>query len=575
MKIKDLFLPALTLGTLAFAGVSCSPDVIEVEDIRVVGLAVQPITASVYEGETVQLEAVITPSDATQQGVEWSSNDEKIATVDGRGLVTGIAPGKVSITATSRDGGYTAHSRITVSTREEPGPGPGPGPEPPPSPVYRTWTDTGAEVPAYPDYNAVSSLDDFPRIDIRTDSGQPVQSKTQYEGGSISFRDPKQMYSEVTEIKDLRMQIRGRGNTTWEGPWGAKNPYRIKLDEHTKLFGMKGDRDWILLSDRLDPSMMRTAVALRISRLVSMPWTPKFRMAEVYLNGNYAGLYYLVEQKEADRDNKIPITVAVDGEVENGGYLLELDDKEDSDVSFWSSTFGKKIKYKDPDPNDTDALKRMTDAQRTYITDYFNTVEKKLANRAFEGEDNYKDYIEMDSWIQNFFVHEISMNIDGNMRLSTYFAKDRDTRLFMPLVWDFDRAFGNASYQVGDFALPQGWPYGWFVRIRGGYPDGYSFGRKPSWYQYLFEDPEFVARVKELWDLYKPRLDVIPEFMDKMLEYNRLALQHNDTKFHNNYEVRIRQLRSDYLKRLQWMDTNIKNLQPQRYNQATGAFEDL
>ena len=31
------------------------------------------------------------------------------------------------------------------------------------------------------------------------------------------------------------MQIRGRGNTTWEGQWGAKNPYRIKLDEHTRV----------------------------------------------------------------------------------------------------------------------------------------------------------------------------------------------------------------------------------------------------------------------------------------------------------------------------------------------------
>lgn len=648
MKFKNIRL--LALVTLAFAGVSCQPDVIEEVKILVKGVSVSPITASVYEGETVQLEAAVTPADATDKTVSWSSNNEQIATVDGNGLVTAVAPGKVSITVTARDGGLTAHSRITVLPPFDPTVHvtgislnkstatlqPGAvleltarlEPENADDQVITwsssnsavatvdggkvtavalgtaditvtahdggfkatcsvrvvgqddRWADTGAEVPAWPTYNAVSSYQDFPRIDIQTASGQPVRSKDTYESGTISFKDPKKMYSDVTEVNNLKMQIRGRGNTTWEGQWGSKNPYRIKLEEHTKLFGMKGDKDWILLSDKLDPTMMRTAVALRISRLVSMPWTPKFRMAEVYLNGKYAGLYYLVEQKEADRENKIPISVAVPGETEDGGYLLELDNKDDGDSYFISGTFGKMVKYKDPDPNDDDAGKRMTQAQKQYITDYFNTVEKKLSGRKFTGQDSYKDYIEMDSWIQNFFVHEISMNIDGNMRLSTYFAKDRDTKLFMPMVWDFDRAFGNASYQVGDFGLSQGWPYGWFVRIRGGYPWGeleysYQYGRRATWYQYLFEDQEFVDRVKELWTLYKPRLDMIPEFIDKMLEYNRPALQHNDTKFYNNYESKVKQFRSDYLKRIEWLDTNIRNLKPQRYNPGTGTFQDL
>ncbi len=545
------------LGTLALAGVSCQPDVIEEVTVPVTAVSVHPDNLALQKGMSYALEATVTPADATVPGVYWSSTDTRVVTVDENGLVTAIAPGYADVTVTTRDGGKTARCQVTVA-----------------DPSASRWTDTGAEVPAWPTYNAVSSLADFPRIDIKTNSGQPVRSKDTYEGGTISFRDPKKMYSDVAELKDLKMQIRGRGNTTWEGQWGAKNPYRVKLEEHTKLFGMKGDKDWILLSDRLDPTMMRTAVALRISRLVSMPWTPKFRMAEVYLNGKYAGLYYLVEQKESDRENKIPITVVAPGETD-GGYLLELDDKEDSDAYFWSSTFGKKIKYKDPDPKDDDAAKRMTAAQKSFITNYFNKVERKLAAREFTGDDSYKAYVEMDSWIQNFFVQEISMNIDGNMRLSTYFAKDKDTKLFMPFVWDFDRAFGNADYQVGDFALPQAWPYGWFVRIRGGYPDWDTRGKKPSWYQYMFEDPEFVDRVKELWTLYRPRLDMIPEFMDKMLEYNRLALDHNDTKFRNNYESKVRQLRSDYLKRLEWMDKNIGDLKPQRYNQNTGTYQDL
>lgn len=449
------------------------------------------------------------------------------------------------------------------------------------------WKDTGANVSVYPSYKAVSTLEDFPRIEIATDSGNDIWSKETYVAGRITLKDPAGMYSDVRELSNLRLNIRGRGNSTWNAyDRGYKNPYRLKLvteDQSAKspqkLFGMKGDSDWILLSDLLDYTQMRTALAFQISRLVSMPWTPDFRAAELYLNGDYQGLYLLVEHKEVDRKNKVPIEVNY-GTVESG-YLLELDLKSDSDAYFTSEHFYKRVKFKDPDPNDEDAAKRLTSAQRQYIVDYFNDVEDAMQSRDW---DRVHNLIEMDSWIQNFFVHEISMNIDGNMRLSTYFAKDTDTKLFMPFVWDFDRAFGNASYQQGDFALPEAWPYGWFVRIRGGYPDGdvssshphriYGKGKFPAYYQYLFEDPVFVARVKELWALYRPRLDGLTMYLDKMVEYDKLALDHNASLFHS-YASRVQTLRSDLMARLSWMDARISSLQPQRYNPSTGAFEDL
>ena len=55
----------------------------------------------------------------------------------------------------------------------------------------------------------------------------------------------------------------------------------------------------------------------------------------------------------------------------------------------------------------------------------------------------------------------------------------------------------------------------------------YYDGSRKSYYQYLFEDPVFVAALKERWKLVKPRLDKIPGFIDKMTEYNKLAYDHN------------------------------------------------
>ena len=566
VRIKSVFAFLAVLSVLLISFPACQPDLIKEDPtIPVQGISLQPLGFTLEAGQTSQVILTVIPADATDPSVRWITDNAGVATVRD-GLVTAVSSGQARITAISNDGGFRATCFVTVPG-DEPQPEPEPEPEPQPEPGDR-WADTGAEVPAYPTYGRVSRIEDFPKIYITTDDGQRVTSKTSYKSGTIRFTDPAKMYSDVTDIPAGKMKIRGRGNTTWDDYKWVKPPYRIKLDVHTKIFGMKGDKDWILLSDHGDPTLMRTAVALRISRFVSMPWTPKYRMAEVYFNGSYQGLYYLVEHKEADRDNKIPITPMADGSTD-GGFLVELDDKEDTDQFFHSQFFHKKFKYKDPeDP---------VGAQRLAIQNVINQVEEKLQNRAFTGDDSYRAYIELDSWIQNYLVHEISMNIDGNMRLSTYFAKDKDTRLFMPMVWDFDRAFGGASYMKSSFNVPQVWPYGWFVRLRGGYPDydyGYYYGYRATWYQYMFEDPVFVSRLQELWAHYKSRLDMIPEFIDKMLEYNALAYKHNQDFFRlQSQSAAAAQLRSDYIKRIAWLDENIRALKPQRYNAQTGRYE--
>ena len=548
----------IVLAVAAGLGMAaCHPGPPELEE-----LAMSETSVTLDVKQTVALRATAMPEGARAGELAWSTTDKLVATVDAEGTVTGVGGGVTIVRAMDTVSGLSALCRVTV--RE-------PGREEVPLDPNDRWADTGVNVPPYPAYGQVANAAEFPRVELWTESLQPVQSKVNYERGYIAVFDPVMMYSDVREVPKMPMEIRGRGNTTWEGPSGKKNPYRIKLSEHTKLLGMKGDKDWILLSDRFDPSLMRTALAQRISRLVSMPWTPKFRIVELYLNGAYAGMYYLMEQKEVDRENKVPITV-VPNRVESG-YLLELDNKSDEDQYFRSKYFKKKIKFKDPDPTEG----TMNSLQREYIVDYCETLEKKLMDRAFTGEDTYRDYIEMDTWIQQFFVQELSMNIDGNMRLSTYFAKDVDTKLFIPFCWDFDRAFGNASYMVNEFKVPETWPNGWFVRIRGGDESDseYGYGHRATWYQYMFEDPVFVARVKELWELYRPRFNDLPVYLDKMAAYCKPALDHNGQKFNKNHSSAIASLRKGLLQRLEWMDIHIRELEPQRYNPETGAFEDI
>lgn len=85
--------------------------------VAVTGITVTPTTASVAVGSTTTLAASVTPSNATDSAVSWSSSDKTLATVDpSTGVVTGVAPGQVTITATA--GGVTATSVVTVTAAQ-------------------------------------------------------------------------------------------------------------------------------------------------------------------------------------------------------------------------------------------------------------------------------------------------------------------------------------------------------------------------------------------------------------------------------------------------------------------------
>lgn len=87
--------------------------VYEMNNVSVTGISLSESAASVEKNGTYQLKASVLPENATRKTVIWASSDESIATVYG-GIVKGIEPGETTITATSKDGGYTAVCKVTV-----------------------------------------------------------------------------------------------------------------------------------------------------------------------------------------------------------------------------------------------------------------------------------------------------------------------------------------------------------------------------------------------------------------------------------------------------------------------------
>ena len=393
---------------------------------------------------------------------------------------------------------------------------------------------------------AWQKVEHFPTIRITTDGGAGIYSKEEYVTADIRVEDPDKMYSDST-LYTGRMRIRGRGNTTWDMP---KKPYRIKLDEHTKLFGMKGNKDWVLLANYSDKSLLRNVVAMEISRLCALPWTPRMRTVELYLNGSYQGSYVLCQHKEVAKEK-------VDINVEAGDLYLEVDTTQDELECFESERWLIPFMFKDPE--------QPTAQQVADFKAYIRSVEDALY--ANPGGD-YASLIDVDSFIGNYIVQEIAKNVDGNFRKSNFLTKTVGGKLTVAHVWDFDIALGNCNYIDSQHqnGVTNG-PEGWLIKIMG------RKKKTDSWYPRLFLDPPFVEALVAKWDAIKPGLDEIPAMIDHYVELNRASYDHNFQTWHilgtyvwpnvetpSTYDGEIDYLKDFYTRRIAWLDAELHKL---------------
>lgn len=138
----------------------------------------------------------------------------------------------------------------------------------------------------------------IPHLYIDTDGGTPIVEKRVYINANLRI-DGGDKYEDF----EARGAIRGRGNSTWGMP---KKPYRFKLDEAASLLGLAAEKNWVLLQNYIDPSLMCNAVAMKTGQLLEMPFTHNMIPVDVTLNGKYIGNYTFTEHKEV-AENRINV----------------------------------------------------------------------------------------------------------------------------------------------------------------------------------------------------------------------------------------------------------------------------
>lgn len=263
----------------------------------------------------------------------------------------------------------------------------------------------------------------IPHLYIDTENKQPIDLKKVYRTGTLRI-DGGDKYEDF----EGGMSIRGRGNSTWEMP---KKPYRIKLDSKASLLGLSAEKDWVLLQNYIDPSLMSNAVAMKTGQLLEMPFTHHIIPVDVTLNGEYIGSYTFTEHKEVE-DNRI--------NVGDGGWLIELDEYFDEVWKFKSNRFQLPVMIQYPE---LDKMTDATEAQLIFdeIKSDFNSMEELIFDESFPNN-NYLEYFDADAFINYLIVYTLTGNEEINHPKSTYIYKKQGEKYSMGPIWDFDWAFG-------------------------------------------------------------------------------------------------------------------------------------
>ena len=326
----------------------------------------------------------------------------------------------------------------------------------------------------------------------------------------------------VTAVKDDSFSvynagatIKGRGNTSWEE--SDKKPYKIKFEHKVDLFDMGEAKDWTFIPNYTDKSLIRNFITYKSAKIFdSLGATTDCELVELWLNGEYRGVYLACEQIEV-ADGRVEIDESL-SELDTG-YLIELDGRKDGNHFAISTTLRNNANsnpsvavdryYVIKSPDTTDTL--FTPEHKAFIQSYIQNCITTLE----QNSDYAKvcELIDVDSFAQAYIVFELFRAADVGFS-SFYLHKDAGGKIKCGPVWDFDRGLGNINYNRDCYTI-----------------DNLYAKNSNEWFYGLLQFEEFKALVtKYLWD-YKDELEsTLNDLYDYVLSCPK-AFERNFTKW--------------------------------------------
>lgn len=362
----------------------------------------------------------------------------------------------------------------------------------------------------------------IPGNPVRDEEGVTIYYETSAGGAeeirvSVDIRDKEGSWHHLTDEPDetLTALFRIRGNSS---RGFSKKSYRIQLidadnpeqDNPQSLLGMPEGSEWALHGPFLDKTLIRNYMWMNLSAQV-MGYAPSVRFCEVTIDGQYQGLYVLMETITVS-PQRVNLT-----EYEEGNpvfsYLVRLEPnykaiKQIDNFTFYTMRMepGTGIELLYP------GTSRQTAAVKQYVQSDFSFIERYLYSRDMSrNPDSCWDYLDLDSFVDYYILQEF-LAVSDSFSASTYFYKDVRGKLHVGPVWDYNNALNNFFHD-----LPE---------------TGYFLAQK-GWFTQLMKSPRFVERVIERY--HSLRKGVLSEqYIEK---YTSDVITWLGSAIDRNYEV--------------------------------------
>lgn len=406
---------------------------------------------------------------------------------------------------------------------------------------------------AYSRYKRSVELDSthLPIIIIETDEYGVPYKRIEKSGTIAVIDNGKGKYNKPTDSISghsglIEIELRGESSAMF-----PKKSYDFETqdadgnDTSIALCGLPKENDWILQGPFADKSQIRNALIYELGRKTGR-WHPRVKFVEVIFNGEYIGLYNLIEKIKRDKD-RVNIKKLKEDEISGndltGGYIVKYD----------KGTTALQIVYP--------KTKDIAEEQIEYINNFFTDFSSVLySNKGLDEITGYARFVDKPSYIDYTILAEFSKNCDSYL-FSSYMYKDRsdiNPRIQYGPLWDFDLCFGNAHWQDGDKINK--WQFE--------HPANRRFHHNR-----LFQDPNLVDMFENRWFELREKFlhtDSVYNLINEWIDTLEAPLQRNYlvwpiitkpllTRVYSvdNYNEEIEYIKQWIEERTVWIDENI------------------
>lgn len=391
------------------------------------------------------------------------------------------------------------------------------------------WEDAESTPEFLPMDDSMYPYAGLPRVVIETEGFHEIRDR------ESEIPSNFQMYGESEpETNVLSLTVRGRGNSSFKMP---KYGMKLEFTDKVSFFGMPQSRDWALIANYGDKSHLRNYMMTRISEWLGARYTPKCAFVELYLNRKYMGVYLLSETVKVAK-NRVNIAE------NDSSFLFEKESSKKVDSPFVTSTTGYSFHVKSP--------KNLSETSKKMLVSHLNDFERFLAGDEFPDAPSMLDWIDLDDFLLYYWVQEFSKNEDANFARSIFMTWEKGGVIHFGPLWDFDLAFGNASYDQNKS------PEGWYIR-------------EYRWFRLIARNPKVWAAAKEYWrahrDDFKNLIDSIPVYRQMVEpalknEYKRWPVLKNTENWalkdpYDSYDAAVEAMEKWLKSRLNWIDISV------------------